>query len=332
MIENLSFIVIARNESFAIEKCLASIASMPLKECEVICVDSDSTDNTLDVMKSYIGKIRNYRIIQCTGYLNSAVARNAGLRYATKEYIYFVDGDTELESTFIPKALRILLTGTADLVTGQLVDICYSQVDHKEIYRVSDRHYISETKHIYLSSGTFIIRASLVKKNGFFDERFNRNQDMDYLLRACRHGFFLGIADTMGVKWTAATDNARSWLFFKKRYPMLLGLLIRKNIDQPKFIMSIFKKNRGFLAGFIVYLLLFAGILVACVLPRSFYYVAFAISLMVISDLFWGAIRKKNVLNHFLTHYLHVPLIVAGIFVSISNKRAPTTVKQISLS
>ncbi len=66
VLRNISFIVIARNESFAIEKCLGSIASMPLTECEVICVDSDSTDKTLDVMKGYIGKIQNYKIIQCS--------------------------------------------------------------------------------------------------------------------------------------------------------------------------------------------------------------------------------------------------------------------------
>ncbi len=329
MIQNISFIVIARNESFAIEKCLASIASMPLSEYEVICIDSDSTDNTLDVMKSYIGKIQNYKIIQCSGYLNSAVARNAGLRYATKEYIYFVDGDTQLESTFIPKALRILLTGTADLVTGQLVDICYSQDDHKEIYRVSDRHHISETKQIHLSSGTFIIRTPLVKKVGLFDERFHRHQDMDYLLRSCRYGCFLGIPVLMGIKYTSAEDDKRVWCFAKAFYPMLFGLLIRKNIDKPRFIVSILKQSRGYLAGFVVYGLFIVGILVTVFLSLPFFYVGLAVSFMVISDLFWGAIRKKNVFNHFLTHYLYVLMIVAGIFFDVNRNRPPTTVERI---
>jgi glycosyltransferase involved in cell wall biosynthesis len=332
MIQNITFIVIARNESFAIGKCLESIASLPLIDCEVICIDSDSIDNTLDIMKGYIGKIQNYIIIQCSGYLNSAVARNAGLKYATKEYIYFVDGDTQLESTFIPTALKILLTEQADLVTGQLMDIHYNDVDHKEMYRVSDRHRINETKQLYLSSGTFIVRTSLVKKVGLFDERFHRHQDMDYLLRSCRHGRFLGIPVLMGIKYTSADDDTRHWCRIKKLYPMLWGLLIRKNIDQPKFIVAIFKQNRGFLAGFVVYGLFIVGILATAFLSVDFLYVALAVSFMVISDLVWGALRNKNVLNCFLLHYLYVPLIVVGIFVSINNKRLPTTVKQISLS
>jgi glycosyltransferase involved in cell wall biosynthesis len=53
MIRHLSFIVIARNEAFAIDKCLASIAAMPMTECEVICVDSASTDDTLEYEKLY---------------------------------------------------------------------------------------------------------------------------------------------------------------------------------------------------------------------------------------------------------------------------------------
>ncbi|MFP4573785.1 MAG: glycosyltransferase family 2 protein, partial [Desulfobacterales bacterium] len=64
MIENISFIVIARNEEFGVNKCLESIATMNPVNCEVICVDSDSSDNTLEVMKSYTGKIDNLRVIQ----------------------------------------------------------------------------------------------------------------------------------------------------------------------------------------------------------------------------------------------------------------------------
>lgn len=323
MINSISFIVIARNESFAIEKCLDSIASMALEDCEVICVDSDSTDNTLDVMKSYIGKIQNYRIIQCSGYLNSAVARNAGLKYATKEYIYFVDGDTQLESKFIPKAIRTLLTDNADIVTGQLMDIYYSQDDHKEIHRVADRHHINETKQIYLSSGIFIIRTSLVKKVGIFDRRFHRHQDMDYLLRSCRYGFFLGIPVPMGIKYTIE-DNTRPWGFLKKRFPMCFGMLIRKNLKRPKVIVSLLRQNSGYLAGFVVYGLFLVGILATGFLSLPFLYTVLAVSFMVISDLFWGAIRKKNVLNRFLEHYLYVPLIVAGIFFDV-NRNCPNT-------
>lgn len=330
-IRDVSFIVIAYNESFTIEKCLASIASMPLTECEVICVDSDSTDNTLEVMKAYTDKIQNLKIIQCSGYLNAAVARNAGLRYATKQYIFFVDGDVELYLDFISEALDRIKSGSADAVTGNLDEIVYSD-GYKQITKPrSYRKYYPRVMEISHCGGTFLVTSQLAEKLGPWEERMDRNQDIDFTLRVSRYGQFLALPVTMCTHHTL-DYNERPWLHFKKSYPMYFGMLIRKNLEQPKAVLSLLRRNRGFLAGFVVYGLFLVGILATAFLSLPFLYVAFAISLMVISDLFWGAIRKKNVLNHFLTHYLYVPLIVAGIFVSINNKRAPTTVKQISLS
>ncbi len=89
MIKNISFIVIAKDESFGIEKCLRSLAGMDLNECEVICIDSGSTDDTVNVMKEYTGKIPNYRIIVCAGYCNTSMAMNIGIAKSTMEMIFF---------------------------------------------------------------------------------------------------------------------------------------------------------------------------------------------------------------------------------------------------
>jgi len=328
IIRNVSFIVIARNESFAIAKCLRSIACMPLTDCEVICVDSDSTDNTLDVMKGYIGRIENYKIIQCSGYLNAAVARNAGMQYATKRYIFFVDGDVELSPDFISDALNKMESGKADAVTGILDEIVYSD-DYKQIKKPrSHRTFYPRVMEISHSGGTFLVTSQLAETVGPWDERMVRNQDIEYILRLSRYGRFLAIPVVMGTHHTLSY-NERPWLHFKKRYPMYFGMLIRKNWDQPKALLLLFRRNRGFIAGFVVYGLFLVGILATAFLSLPFLYVAFAISLMVISDLCWGAIRKKNILNHFLTHYLHVPLIIAGIFFDANHNRPRTAVKQI---
>ncbi len=105
---------------------------------------------------------------------------------------------------------------------------------------------------------------------------------------------------------------------------MYFGKLIRKNLDRPKAVLWLLRQNRGFLAGFVVYGLFLVGILANACLSLPFLYVVYAISLIVISDLFWGAIRKKNVLTHFLIHYLCVPMIIAGIFFDV-NRNRPTT-------
>jgi len=328
MIENISFIVIARNESFAIEKCLASIASMPLTECEVICVDSDSADDTLDVMKGYIGKIQNYKIIQCSGYFNAAVGRNAGLRYATKNYIFFVDGDLELYPDFISEALDKIESGKADAATGGVDEIVYSD-DYKQIKKAgSYRKYYPRVMEISYSGGTFLVTSKLNETVGDWNKRMDINEDIDFTLRLQRYGKFLALPVTMGTHHTLSY-NERPWLHFKKRFRMCFGMLIRKNLDQPKTILLLLKQYRGILAGCIVYLLLLTGIVFTSIQPQSFHYVAFLVLLLVVSDLAWSAVRKKNVLNCFLTHYLHLPMIVAGIFFDTNRNHPPTVVKRI---
>jgi glycosyltransferase involved in cell wall biosynthesis len=328
MIQNISFIVVARNEAFGVEKCLQLLVSMPLDDCEIICVDSDSTDDTLEVMKRYATQCATIQVYQCKGYVNSAIARNVGLKHAVKEFCFFVDGDVELNEKFIHMAMEYLLSGRADMVTGQLGEIYYEPDYQNEIRRIEDRYYIREEKRTFFSGGILIARSSIVRKAGNWDERMARNQDIDFTLRLSRHGRFVAIPLSMGTHHTLEYHE-RTWHFLQKRFPMYFGMLIRKNLDQPKAILSLLKQNRGFVAGFIMYLLLLAGILVACVLSGSFYYVAFAFSFMVTCDLFWGAIRKKNVFNHFLTHYLYVPMIISGIFFDVNRDRPTTTAERI---
>ena len=331
MISNVSFVVVAKNEEFGIDKCLASLSKMQLNDCEIICVDSGSTDDTLSVMKRYAANSSIIQIYQCKGYVNSAIARNVGLKHISKKNIFFVDGDVELNQDFIVEALEIINSGKATIVTGQLSEIYYTSDYSKEVRRVVDRFSINEEKKVYLSGGCFIVGASLLKKVGLWDEQMDRNQDIDFTLRLSRGGYFLAIPISMGTHHTLSYSE-RPWLHVKKRYPMYFGMLIRKNLDRPRAVLSLLKQNRGFLAGFAVYGLFFVGILATAFLSIPFLYVLLAFSFMVITDLFWGAIRKKNVFNHFLTHYLHILLIVIGIFMPINNKRVSTTVKQINLS
>ncbi len=326
MIEQVSFVVIARNEEFAVAKCLHSILSMPLKNCEVITIDSNSTDNTLAIMESYIGRIANLRIIQISGYMNAAVARNAGMQYVTKPYIFFVDGDVELFPEFISQALGRIQTGCAAAVTGVLNELIYYD-DYKNIMApLSPRHYYHKEMAISHTGGIFLTTKHIVEMVGTWDERMDINEDIDYTLRINRYGTFIALPNTMGTHHTLSY-NARPWEHFQKRYPMYFGMLIRKNSNQPKNLLLLLKANRGYSAGFVVYLLLVLGIMATITLKGSFYYVFFIILLLVITDLCWGAIRKKNIINHFLVHYLHVPLIIAGILFDTNTKR-PATVKK----
>ncbi len=311
-IKNISFIIIARNEEFAVKKCVQSIAAMSLEDCEVICVDSDSTDNTLSVMKAFTNKIAILTLLKCSGYVNAAVARNAGLQYATKDYIYFVDGDVELFPEFIIKALDRIKSGRADAVTGKLQEIQYTPDYQKQIRTVTRRNF-QEEKPAQATGGIFLTRKDIIDKHGTFDTNFVRLQDFDYTLRISRHGTLLQLPEFIGIHHTQEFHN-RSWEIFRKGYSRLYGALFRRHWNHPRGIWFLLRGNRG-LATFLLINATLLITLAGTVLDiLSWWAFPGLLAMCLIADLIYSVgIKRIRVSQWVLHNYLEPTQIIAGM-------------------
>ena len=84
----LSVIVIAKNEEQMIRDCLASIKWAD----EIILVDSGSTDKTMEIAKKYSARI----ISLPTEKLEFAKWRNAGLKEAKGNWVFYLDADERI--------------------------------------------------------------------------------------------------------------------------------------------------------------------------------------------------------------------------------------------
>jgi glycosyltransferase involved in cell wall biosynthesis len=101
----ISFIIIGKNEGWRLKKCLHSIAYIieqdKIVDYEIIYVDSKSTDNSVELAKQHGAKV--YLVI---GECNAAIARNIGAKEAIGDILFFIDGDMELLSGFLPKVIE----------------------------------------------------------------------------------------------------------------------------------------------------------------------------------------------------------------------------------
>lgn len=89
-LHKISVIIPVYNAEQYIDRCISSVISNTYKNLEIIVVDDGSTDNSLSILNG-----QNDNRIMVLQKENGGVssARNAGLRFATGDYISFVDAD-----------------------------------------------------------------------------------------------------------------------------------------------------------------------------------------------------------------------------------------------
>lgn len=95
--EKISIIVPVYNGRQKIRRCVDSIINQTYPSIEIILVDDGSKDGSAQICDEYEERYKNVKVIhKNNGGVSSA--RNIGLKYATGEYIGFVDSDDYVES------------------------------------------------------------------------------------------------------------------------------------------------------------------------------------------------------------------------------------------
>lgn len=88
----ISVIIPVYNSSKYLKACLDSVFNQTLDDFEVICVNDGSTDDSLNILKSYKKDYDNIEVIS-TENNGQGFARNQALKMAKGDYIYFLDSD-----------------------------------------------------------------------------------------------------------------------------------------------------------------------------------------------------------------------------------------------
>ncbi|WP_339316210.1 glycosyltransferase [Oceanobacillus sp. FSL W7-1304] len=88
----ISIIIPVYNVEEYLQECLDSVLHQTYKNIEIIAINDGSSDNSLEILKTYALKNENIKIISQENS-GQSVARNKGIKIATGKYIYFLDSD-----------------------------------------------------------------------------------------------------------------------------------------------------------------------------------------------------------------------------------------------
>ncbi len=228
----ISFILIGRNEGPKLAASCLSVRNVCQKEgiegYEVIFVDSNSTDNSIEVAQT-AGFDKIFKIENATG---AAIARNVGAQNSKGDILFFLDGDMELLPGFIKKIFNPDGKLIHPFVSASWENYYYTpegEFLYHELYR---KMAVNKPTFQPITGGFFVMERALWERLNGMDTRFLTGQDLDLGLRSSRMGYKLLRLPNVAVKHHTVSyrDETRKWrslMAFRDMYAR--GVLYRKH-------------------------------------------------------------------------------------------------------
>lgn len=192
----VSAIMPVRNRAGMIPDAIRSVLAQSHPNWELIIVDDGSTDDTVEVVKSFAATDSRIRLVTQPPS-GVCLARNAGLDQANGEFVTFIDSDNEWLPDFIALSLpsfddpTIVATHAAVEMANEHGEFTYLAVSGDRDDLISGGNFID--------LNTLMARRSSVVEVGGFDPSLRRWVDFDLVIRLSDLGElhfvpFIGVA------------------------------------------------------------------------------------------------------------------------------------------
>ena len=185
----VSVVIPMRNEAGHIHACIDSVLAQdyPAERLEVIVVDGESDDGSLDVLRRYG---RRLRVLRNPSRI-VPTAMNIGIRAARGEIIARVDAHTVLAPSYLRTGVETLQRTGADNVGGPMHAVGGGRVGAAIARAMASRFGIGAYFHFATADREVdtvymgMYPRTVFERIGLFDEELVRNQDdeLNYRLR-----------------------------------------------------------------------------------------------------------------------------------------------------
>jgi GT2 family glycosyltransferase len=182
----VSVIILNWNGKHFLGRCISSILSQTYKNIEIILVDNNSTDGSVEFVMKKFPKIKILKLNQNYGY---AKANNLGAKTSSGKYLLFLNNDAWLKKDAIEILVRNIKNENADLCG--LFQKNYNGKKNIGInYGIDIFGYPHGESFFYPDGCAFFIKKDVFKKLGGFDEKhFIFMEDVDLSWRARIFGY-----------------------------------------------------------------------------------------------------------------------------------------------
>jgi len=177
----VSVIIAVYNMEKYLDQCLQSIINQTLKEIEIICIDDNSTDKSLEILRNYAQQDNRIIIISQQENFGQGAARNKALEVAKGDYIMFLDSDDWLEPEACECAFNQIKTNDNDFAYFNV----YNFFENKQKKLIDKEklkpfNFIANNPHIELFKLDFCFIKSAESCFKIYKREFLNNNNIRY--------------------------------------------------------------------------------------------------------------------------------------------------------
>lgn len=257
---DISIVIPTLNEEKYIDKCINSILNMdyPKEKIEVLFVDGISIDNTRSLIEKYSKEYSFIKLIDNQDKI-VPIAMNKGIKASKGKYVMRLDAHSEYPSNYISRLIYWKEKLNADNVGA----VCESDVIKKNkvsnsIAKVLRNKFgvgnslfrIGVDKPMKVDTVPFgLYDRNIFEKIGYYDERLERNQDIELNKRILNFGGSIYLVPDVKFRYYAR-DNFKSlwknnysngkWNILTTMYTKDLKSLSIRHFIPLIFVLSIF--------------------------------------------------------------------------------------------
>ena len=189
----VSVVVPTYNRATVLPRALNSVLAQTFRDFELIVVDDHSSDHT-SVVAADFGKDARVTTLRHDRNMGQSRALNTGVAAARGEYVAFLDDDDVWLPTKLASQVDILDVAPADvaLVYGWRYEMGEESAQPLRTVQQTLRGDIFErvlALDTPVPPSTWLVRTSVVRSLGGFDESLQRAKDVDFVCRLCQQGW-----------------------------------------------------------------------------------------------------------------------------------------------
>ena len=242
----VSIIIPVYNAEKYLERCMDSLLNQTYKNIEIIAINDGSKDHSLDILKKYQKENKNVKVYTQEN-IGISKTRNRGIKYATGDYIMFVDNDDFLDNDYIKTYINELKERKYDVIIGGYRRVNTQNKTIKKV-RLKNKEWCA---YMIVAPWAKLYKREYIKEKKLEFLNSNIGEDIYFTLPAVSLSENIKIISYIGYNWFYNDESVSNTIHkeIKKelQFEFLLNSLYKKvqkeNLSKNTYIEYYFIKT-----------------------------------------------------------------------------------------